>query len=221
MTDVNLYPSVMRLLKIGVTETQWYDELNSRELHTELRALLTERDGLAASDRESRTALLVLRTAVQELAVAVGVSHADYCNDASMVQAIAKRVTPPPVASYKGVTYRDGKWWYCGAHGKSVASLISSFPSTFSDDDWEPLLALKDAPPPVTVEGVVREWDRAPVGITRDEELADLCGRLRLAFPHLDAPRTITPADDDFGPNDGYARTVRRTTQREGERDAE
>lgn len=97
------------------------------------------------------------------------------------IKALTTPTPPRRLRAYKGVTYRDGEWWFCGAHAKRVASLIHSAPSTFDDDDYEPLLALRDETwePVETLEVVVTQWWDDDHQCGPDEFLADLCTRVR------------------------------------------
>ena len=79
----------------------------------------------------------------------------DYTGDMGGARSMdyAERVVPQATAreraSYKGVTYRDGKWYrLSGESYASAAALIAGSSYIFEDDDHAALLALRDAPEP-------------------------------------------------------------------------
>ena len=94
---------------------------------------------------------------------------------------------------YKGVTYDDGKYRYCGTYGISAASLIAVFPCTFSDDDHAELMRLKAEPyePTPTLEEIVHGWlkEEMECCISGSFPKIDpwrLIHHLRTAFPNID-----------------------------------
>jgi hypothetical protein len=93
----------------------------------------------------------------------------------------ALKTTPTPPRRWrecKGVTYRDGFWWYDHQQYPAVASLIWVNNAVFTDADHAALLALRDDPWE-TLEDVVREWLRSHHFRVETEPFADLCTRLR------------------------------------------
>jgi hypothetical protein len=109
---------------------------------------------------------------------------------------------------YKGVTYRDGKWWFRELSYDKAARLIAIV-CGFTDTDHAALLALRDDPyePVPTLEAVVQSWYEAEIADAPEMDTNDLCVRLRAAFPHLDAPRALTAGE--HGPEQlGFVREL-------------
>lgn len=70
--------------------------------------------------------------------------EAKACELQSQVDAMRAPTVPP---SYKGVTYREGAWWYHEVQSSTVSALVAVYCDTFTDADHAPLLALRDAKP--------------------------------------------------------------------------
>lgn len=98
--------------------------------------------------------------------------------------------TPRRLRSHKGVTYRDNCFYVNGQPYATVACAISNNTSAgLRDEDFAALLDLKANPyePMPTLESVLDSWADECTYITHDARYADLCARLRAAFPHIES----------------------------------
>lgn len=139
---------------------------------------------------------------VQTLASEIAALAGD--RDAWKAKAEAAAPTPRPAPSYKGVTYREGKWWDAdGAAYTSAARCIDQNEAgrdevfkqeALTDADHAALLALRDAAAAApTLEEVVDQWVKENVYLTDESSRRELCTMLRTAFPQIDAPAVQAP----------------------------
>lgn len=103
--------------------------------------------------------------------------------------------SPRPAPSYKGVTYRDGKWWTTETQYYTNAfELMACNLNTFTDADHAALLKLRDAAAAVpTLASVVDDWMLHTTSYVKGEDRELLTLMLERAFPHLDAPAVRAP----------------------------
>lgn len=101
--------------------------------------------------------------------------------------------------NHKGVKYlqSDGCFKYEGMTYKLAANVITNLPF-LTDDDHIPLMDIKKNPhePAVTLEQVVHAWHNETQsrkfmdGRIHTTDIAELCSRLRNAFPNIDEEST-------------------------------
>ena len=117
-------------------------------------------------------------------------------------RAYAERVVPQATAreraSYKGVTYRDGKWYrLSGESYASAAALIAGSSYIFEDDDHAALLALRDAPEP---EDALDTLLRSMVLATKECSIDDITRAVRALIAAESPTRTAAEVPDGDWP---------------------
>ena len=140
----------------------WKDVRYLNALATELRALLADRDRLAGEVTEweghAQTYEAGMVAARRELAhMTKQAKDAWSVAESYRVKAEATTTTPRRLREYKGVTYRDGSWYFKDLSYAYAASVIAFYFGDFDDADHAELLALRDDPeyPCETLEEIV------------------------------------------------------------------
>lgn len=105
----------------------------------------------------------------------------------------AGRPVPLSAPSYKGVTYREGKW-YDKALEVGSANVFEALCRYFdvpTDADHHALMALKEETERVvTLESIIKEEIFASESFCKN-----LASKIRRAFPHIEQPRELTVAE--------------------------
>jgi hypothetical protein len=179
MGETTEYPAVEMLLRIGVTAADWYDQINRRELHEQIQALLRERSTLEDElerTRQQRDSAIAVCKEAQEIARENAADRDAWQAKAEDAErrlddekALRFEAQRPAARRLRVVQFHGYDDWYRWNDG-TLEALVGSPPrwkvQTHIRTEWiEAVAALRDDPfePVETLEGVVcsavREWN--------------------------------------------------------------